>query len=419
MLVTAERITSERDRSEVVVSAAIRSSVDLPERMWFAVPARFDGDVAVDGDPFLPVLALVGMGHRVPIEMPEVSTELLDGCTRITEIYDGWSTALGDGLRRVPIVAPTRPRPRTGRAAGAFFSGGVDSTYTLLRNHDRYPPGDARRIQYLLLGHGLDVSLDDQALFTRVLATARDFADAHGVDLIPVRTNVRAFTTGIDWGRYAHGPCLAAVGHVFSPLLHTLYVASGSWFTTLKPWGSHPDIDGRWSSERLEFVHHGIEATRAEKVRRIANSEVALRTLRVCWRNLDNEFNCGRCEKCLRTMFALSCCGVLHRASTFPPRLDPELISGLRLKPNEVAFWEDNLRLAAATGADPTLADAARRLAERSRMQQNVADSIQSPLVRVLDRLGLPPARLKRFDERHFKSTVTRAVRAIRRRARH
>ena len=84
-----------------------------------------------------------------------------------------------------------------------------------------------------------------------------------------------------------------------------------------------------------------------------------------------------------------------------------------------MAFWEDNLRLAAATGADPMLADAARRLVERSRMQQNAADSIQSPLVRVLDRLGLPPARLKRLDERHFKSTVTRAVRVIRRRARH
>ena len=115
-------------------------------------------------------------------------------------------------------------------------------------------------------------------------------------------------------------------------------------------------------------------------------------------------------------MFALNCCGVLHRASTFPPRLDPELFSGLRLRPNEVPFWEDNLRLAAATGADPTLVDAARRAVERYRLQQSGADSIQSPLVRVLDRLGLPPARLKRWDERYFKSTVTRAVRAIRRR---
>jgi hypothetical protein len=359
------------------------------------------------------------MGHGAPIGMPEVSTELLGGCTRIMEIYDAWSTALGDDLRQVPIAAPTRPRLRTGRAAGAFFSGGVDSTYTLLRNHDRYPPGDARRIKYLLLGHGLDVSLDDHALFTRVLATARDFADAHGVDLIPVRTNVRAFTAGIDWGRYAHGPCLAAIGHVLSPLLHTVSIASSYWFRTLKPWGSHPDIDGRWSSERLEFLHHGIEATRSAKIQRIANSEVALRTLRVCWRNHDSEFNCGRCEKCVRTMFALSCCGVLPVASAFPPRLDPELISRLRLKPSEVPFWEDNLRLAAGLAADPTLVDAARRAVERSRLQQAEAGSIQSPLVRLMDRLGLPPARLKRWDERLLKSSVTRAVRVIRRRTRH
>jgi hypothetical protein len=417
-LVTAERIISERDRSEVVVSAMIRSHNDVPERMWFDLPAGFEGDVAVDGDPFLPVLALLGMRYHAGIEMPEVSTELRDGCTRIMEIYDAWSTALGDTLRRVPIAAPTRPRPRTGRAAGAFFSGGVDSTYTLLRNHDRYPPGEARRIKYLLLGHGLDVSLDDNALFIRVLATARSFANAHDVDLIPVRTNVRAFTAGIDWGRYAHGPCLAAIGHVLSPVLHTLYIASSYWFTTLKPWGSHPDIDGRWSSERLEFVHHGIEATRADKIRRIANSDVALRTLRVCWRNPDNEFNCGRCEKCVRTMFALRCCGVLDRASAFPPRLDPELISGLRLKPSEVPFWEDNLRLAAGSAVDPTLVDSARRAVERSQLQQFESGRIASPHASVWDRFGLTSARLKRWDQEHLSSRVTRAVRAIRRRAR-
>jgi hypothetical protein len=407
-VIAAERITCERDGSEVVVAAAIRSGAVLPERMWFGVPAEYEGEVAVDGDPFLPVLAVAGMAHRVPVEIPEVSEELLAGCTRIVEIFDTWSTALGDGLRAVPISAATRPRPRSGRAAGAFFSGGVDSTYTLLRNHDRYPHGDPRRIEYLLLGHGFDVSLEDGALFERVLASVRDVAAAQGVEAIPVRTNVRAFTAGIDWGRYAHGPCLAAVGHLFSPLLHTIYVASSYWFTTLKPWGSHPDIDARWSSERLEFTHHGLEATRADKIQRIARSDAALRTLRVCWRNRDNAFNCGRCEKCLRTMFALSCCGVLPNASTFPPRLDPELIAGLRLKPAEVPFWEDNLRLAARAHADPALIASAGRAVERGRLPAAHAGRVEHPLL----------ARLKRWDERHLKSAVRRAVHAVRRRAR-
>jgi hypothetical protein len=407
-VIAAERIGSERDGSEVVVSAAIRSGAVLPERMWFAVPAEYEGEVAVDGDPFLPVLAVAGMAHRVPVEIAEVSEELLAGCTKIVEIFDTWSTALGDGLRAVPISASTRPRSRSGRAAGAFFSGGVDSTYTLLRNHDRYPPGDPRRIEYLLLGHGLDVSLDDRVLFERVLATVRDFAAAHGVEAIPVRTNARAFTAGIDWGRYAHGPCLAAVGHVLSPLLHTIYVAASYWFSTLKPWGSHPDIDARWSSERLEFIHHGLDATRADKIQRIARSDVALRTLRVCWRNRDNAFNCGRCEKCVRTMFALSCCGVLPSASTFPPRLDPELVAALRLKPAEVPFWEDNLRLAGRSRADPALIDGAGRAIERSRRPSTHAPRVEHPLLR----------RLKRWDEDHLKSAVRRAVHALRRRVR-
>jgi len=144
---------------------------------------------------------------------------------------------------------------------------------------------------------------------------------------------------------------------------------------------------------------------------------VALRTLRVCRRNRDNEFNCGRCEKCVRTMFSLSCCGVLPLASAFPPQLDPKLISRLRLKPSEVPFWEDNLRLAAGAAADPTLVNTARRAVEHSRLQQTYASNTANPLVKVLNRLGLPPARLKRRDERYLGSTVTRAVRAIRRHA--
>ena len=53
-------------------------------------------------------------------------------------------------------------------------------------------------------------------------------------------------------------------------------------------------------------------STRLEKVERLADSEVARRTLRVCWRNLDGRYNCGRCEKCLRTMVALEALGVLR-----------------------------------------------------------------------------------------------------------
>ena len=415
-LITVENIKTHTDASEIVLSASVRAPVPLPDRMWFGVPAGQSANVAADADPFLPVLMIVGMAHHLPLEVPEVSTELLHGCSRVMEIYEAWSTELGDSLRRMPIRASGRPRERRGRAAGAFFSGGVDSTYTVLRNHDRYPPGDARRIQYLVLGHGLDVPLDNHDLFSRVLATAQEFAQAHDVELIPVRTNVRAFTSDTDWGHYAHGPCLAAVGHVLSPLLHTLYVASSYWFTTLKPWSSHPDIDSRWSSERIEFVHQGLEATRADKMLRIAASDVALRTLRVCWRNAENTFNCGRCEKCIRTMFALSCCGALERASRFPSRLDPALIAQLTLKPSEVPFWEDNLRLAGGRAADSRLVETLRRTLEGHRFRHTALGHVDAAIRSAFSRVGLTTERLQRWDERHFKSRLTHAIRAVKHR---
>jgi hypothetical protein len=209
---------------------------------------------------------------------------------------------------------------------------------------------------------------------------------------------------------------MAAVGHLLSPLLHTMFVASSRWIASVRPSGSHPDIDLRWSSERIEFVHHGFEASRSDKVRRIAASDAALRTLRVCWRNPEGTFNCGRCEKCLRTMFALSCFGALERATTFPGRIDPELIARIPLKPGEAPFWVDNLGLAGEPAADPALIEAARRLMEDHRFKYSRIGRLEEAVRDAGNRLGLTTGRLKQWDERYFKSTLSDAFRAVKRR---
>jgi hypothetical protein len=45
---------------------------------------------------------------------------------------------------------------------------------------------------------------------------------------------------------------------------------------------------------------------------------LALETLHVCWEER-SEGNCGRCEKCYRTLLALEILGVRGRCQTFPP----------------------------------------------------------------------------------------------------
>jgi hypothetical protein len=77
----------------------------------------------------------------------------------------------------------------------------------------------------------------------------------------------------------------------------------------------------------MEVVHEGaIERTR--KLAALVRDPVALEVLRVCWH--DAGFNCGKCEKCVRTRVALRLLGA--PAPTFPGKLDLADLDALRVE---------------------------------------------------------------------------------------
>ena len=56
-----------------------------------------------------------------------------------------------------------------------------------------------------------------------------------------------------------------------------------------------------------------------------------MRNLHVCWQN-GTAHNCGRCEKCVRTLLTLELLGVREKAASFPPvRFSLDAVRGLRL----------------------------------------------------------------------------------------
>jgi hypothetical protein len=118
-------------------------------------------------------------------------------------------------------------------------------------------------------------------------------------------------------------------------------IASSYAYAQLHPWGSHPLLDPLWSTEAVEFTHDGCEAMRSEKVKAIARSGLALSTLRVCWANEQGEYNCGRCEKCLRTMLALHVAGVLERCTTFRRPLTAGALRRMTLGESSELFLRD------------------------------------------------------------------------------
>jgi hypothetical protein len=291
---------------------------------------------------------------------------LLSGVARVQDLYLDWARTTGERLERVEVTAPATARSRQGSSSAAFFSGGVDSFYTLLRNVQRYPASDARSIQHLVLVHGFDVGLDDSGLFAQVEREARRAADRFGRNLLTVATNARAVTGGVDWGRYGHGAALAAVGLALAPMVHTVFIPSTAAFSELKPWGSHPALDPLWSTEQLEFVHDGAEAMRHEKIRFVASSASALESLRVCWENRDGAYNCGRCEKCLRTMLELRLCGALDRADRFPRKIAAIDVQDVIIPENCRKYWHRILDHRAELGSPELVNAIEAALARRS-----------------------------------------------------
>ncbi len=252
---------------------------------------------------------------------------------------------------RAPSAGTERART-DGRGVGSFFSGGVDSFDTLLAHRDE--------ITHLIFLEGFDFVVDARAVADRAAAAAASVAAELGKELITVSTDVRRVFPHVEW-RWWHGGCLAAAALLLQEHLHTVYIPGSASWSELLPWGSHPDIDPLWSTECLEFRHDGIERDRFTKVAALAEEPVALAHLRVCWENRDGAYNCGRCEKCLRTMMLLHLVGALPRARTFPDRLDIDRIARMRLDDSSVVFQRDTLERALEMGAEPELVRALER----------------------------------------------------------
>jgi hypothetical protein len=222
------------------------------------------------------------------------------------------------------------------RGVGCFFSGGVDSYYSLLKNE--------KEVTALILVHGFDVPLRDVELWGRVRKEIREVAKEFGKAIVEVETNLREITDPfVDWNDNV-GCGLATVALALAPGFDRVIVPASKSYGDMEPYGSHPLLDPLWSTEALELLHDGGEAYRDEKVEKIAGHESVGRHLRVCWRNTGGAYNCGTCEKCLRTMLSLLAAGALDGCRTFEAPLTEEAVAAMEItRPPILLFAEENL----------------------------------------------------------------------------
>ncbi len=329
--------TGRGDAQRLAYEVAIGSK---RHAVYFAserAPLRAGADAA------LALTALAAMDTGVDLQVEGVlSPTFLKNQQQLMALFCQWF----DRYQPVDLNATEVVEPHvlpSGRV-GCFFTGGVDSFYSFLKHREQ--------ITDLVFVHGYDVGLEDWPRREAVSAMGRAIEAATGVRFIEIESNaIRLFRDHGRWGLHSHGYGLGTVGRHLAGYLDRLYVPSSFAEADLAPWSSHPLTDPLFSDEDLQVLHDGCEAGRVDKVVALSSSPLALQHLRVCWERVEGAYNCGVCEKCLRTMTSLYAVGVLEQSSTFPHTLEARHILVLVLYDESLKiFARENLQLLAHHG---------------------------------------------------------------------
>jgi hypothetical protein len=324
------------------------------EQLYWNMPDQ--PAVAMRGEPFIAALLVpamtTGRDLRLPRDVP-VDQAFLRSIDALQTIFERWFT----GLRRVTIDASeTASAPATsGRYAG--YSGGVDSSYTVMRL------GSA--LDGTVLVDGIEYSEPQERLMAEVEERLRAEMESRGLPLIRVATNTKLVgrRLGGHWPQFIGGS-LASVPHAIGAAEY--WVAGSNSWENLRPYGSHPITDPMWSSASVTIRHHGADARRIDKLRALLDAPQLLGALRVCFQG--KGYNCGTCQKCLMTSAALRALGI--QANAVPPLADPRLLRRLNIEHSgDLMDWIEIL-IPTLQRSDPLLARELNRLVHRFQWRQ-------------------------------------------------
>ena len=346
------------------------------ETHWIDLPREYADDITTTANPWAVALLPLATTLGQPLALcGPVDPTLLANLRHLLRIWHCWYPQLSV----IPILADTEAgtvSDTQGRTV-TFFSGGVDSFFTLIR--DRSESGEPP-VDDVLSVWGLDIPLGNPEAFRRMRSLVQRVADASGKGVVTAATNRTQTRAEVArWGKLAHACGLVSVPLMLERRWSRILIASSYGYAHLFPWGSHPVTDPLLSTSRTRVVHDGAELNRVEKTRVVAQSPIAQHSLRVCWRSRSDS-NCGACEKCYRTMTTLWLLGLLEKFSSFRVEaFRPELIGRIFCR-NEgpILFMLENRELAIANGRGDV-----RRSIDRSLARSRRLTRIQSIFSRV------------------------------------
>jgi len=268
-----------------------------------------DVDESILVIPPLSTVITVAWATGADIYVKNLDKSYLDSLNKLKQTFKKWYPQFSSsGKIRVQNVVFNE---FNNEGYALLFSGGVDSLTSYIKNKEKRPT--------LITIWGIDIPTNEYKFWTNVKNGITDFANREGVPVHFIKTNAGEIVNdgiftreyGLDkfktdwWTGVSHG--LIVTGSCAPSTTDGIERLILSAFTTKDynvPDATRILLDSDISWGDVKVTYDG-ELSRQEKIKCVLKENpLYLQYLRVCYSQY-LEYNCGLCEKCLRTITGL------------------------------------------------------------------------------------------------------------------
>lgn len=367
------------------------------DTLSFRINRRLD-PAFIGCEPALAALLPFAMACRWDLHCAEaVSPEFMEALEEYALISDAWMEDWRKPVLNIPVEPPIRGLP-DGRPQAVFFSGGVDSLHMLAELQ-----GCLEDVIFLT-GFDIEPAMTAHTRLARQSVGA--VAAMVGAGVVVIETNVRALRYYPNDWVYLGGAVLAGSALLARGLYERVHVASDSTWNGCLAAHEHPVMHNLWWLPGFALRCSLVSSPRVERVRRIGSIlPAAFASLRVCWDMLPFHLNCGKCEKCQRTLVALEVHGYRELAAPAfaSSDLDWAFISTLRPDSMRRPFWQEIADVARAIGRTD-LSEPLDRMLELGRIREILGEL--EPMRKELATTTAWKKKDSRLRDRFFKAIL-------------
>jgi hypothetical protein len=308
-------IAIQMDASEVVLSSEhfrMHFSSNAP---WATSPQQAEFAAWA----FLPLAMALGRDLHIEGAGSETTAS---NAEKLSQIWSSWLPGTYNPVKVRFTEQSAHSSSDKPNAELLFFSGGIDSTYSLITREWKHGRPDLLTVQ------GMDYQYKDDQAFTKALIKTEAVAEAYASKRLFVKTDAYATYKSANLPpRLTFVFVLAATGFLFSENYRNLVLAADfSQYQQFEafPYGSNFATNPLFASHNFSLLTHGDDVTRAEKLLPISLSRAALACISLCKNTKIRPDNCGTCIKCMRTKYMfLAATGMIPQECFLDPMIDP------------------------------------------------------------------------------------------------